>query len=395
MKIAYFDCFSGISGNMVLGALLDAGLPFDLLQTELVKLGLENYKIETTKVDKLGIAATYVHIHSDEKGIIRYWSNIEGIIEKSRLEQPVKKKSKEIFLKLAGAEAKIHRKSLDQVHFHEIGAVDSIVDIVGAAIGFHHLEIDEVFASPLATGMGMVKTEHGTFPVPAPATLEILKDVPVYSGGIPAELVTPTGAAIIKAFAQEFGEMPLMKIQSIGYGAGTRDLEIPNVLRLVIGDSAEVHQIGSDGVELVESNIDDMNPEFYSHVIDKLFKSGALDVWITPIFMKKSRPAVNLSLLVPLDKEEKVLETLFSETSTLGTRIFKAMRKKVEQDIITVKTKYGQARVKVGRFKGKIVTVSPEYEDCAALASKADKPVKIVYDEIKNAAEKMLKSSRS
>lgn len=394
MKIAYFDCFAGISGNMVLGVLVDAGLPLDLLQSELAKLGLENYQLETSKVEKLGIAATLVQIHSNEKGVVRYWSNIEGIINKSKLDSKIKSKSKEIFLKLAEAEAKIHRKNLDQVHFHEIGALDSIVDIVGAAIGLHHLDIDEIYASPLATGMGMVKTEHGVFPIPAPATMEILKDVPVYTGNIPAELTTPTGAAIIKTYAQEFGEMPLMKIQTIGYGAGLRDLEIPNVLRLVIGESHETQQIGADGVELIESNIDDMNPEFYSHVIDKLFKSGALDVWITPIFMKKSRPAVNLSLLVPLDKEEKVLETLFSETSTLGTRIFKAMRKKVEQDIITVKTKYGQARVKVGRFKGKIVTVSPEYDDCAALASKSEVPVKKVYDEVKNAAERLLKTSR-
>ena len=239
MKIAYFDAFAGISGDMVLGALLDVGVPLDHLREELAKLPLTNYEINAKEVERASIKATKVSVKAEEKGIIRTWPNVKSIIESSDLDGNIKEKAKEIFLKLAEAESKIHRKNIDKVHFHEVGAVDSIVDIVGAVIGMAYLKVEKVYASEIATGMGIIKTAHGPLPIPAPATLEILKDVPVYSGNISRELTTPTGAAIIKSYAQAFGPLPPVQVENVGYGAGTEELDIPNVLRIIIGHEVE------------------------------------------------------------------------------------------------------------------------------------------------------------
>mgnify|MGYP001034946595 CR=1 FL=1 len=392
MKIAYFDCFSGISGDMTLGALLDAGLPFEVLKNELDKLPLKNYSLRAEKVKKSGIAATKVRIHAEEKGVIRYWTNIKNLIDDSDLNETVKVKSKEVFLALARAEAKIHRKRLNNIHFHEVGATDSIIDIVGVAIGLNYLKVEKVFASSIATGMGLIKTEHGIIPLPSPATLEILKDVPIYSGGTNVELTTPTGASIIKTYAEKFGEIPPLKITSTGYGAGARDLETPNVLRIILGEMIlSSKDADEDEVVVIDTNIDDMNPEFYEFVMEKLFDAGALDVWITPVYMKKNRPGTALSILAPLQKEEEILDTIFKETSTLGVRTSRKVRRKILREIITVSTKFGKARVKIGRFKNQTVSISPEYEDCARLAKEKNTAVKEVYNEIKHIAEKMLK----
>ncbi|TET53344.1 MAG: nickel pincer cofactor biosynthesis protein LarC [Actinobacteria bacterium] len=239
MKIAYFDVFAGISGDMVLGALLDVGVPLDYLRDELAKLPLTNYELNAKPVEKGSIKSTKVSVKAKEKGIVRTWPNVKTIIESSSLDDDIKKRAKNIFLNLAEAESKIHRKNIEKIHFHEVGATDSIVDIVGAVIGMAYLKVEKVFASEIATGMGMVSTSHGYLPIPSPATLEILKDVPVYSGNINAELTTPTGAAIIKTYAAEFGVLPPVKVEKVGYGAGTKDLDIPNVLRLIIGSLVE------------------------------------------------------------------------------------------------------------------------------------------------------------
>lgn len=391
MKIAYFDCFSGISGDMVLGALLDVGLPLEALREKLEKLPLQNYEIKVEKVGKLGIGATKVSVQAEERGIVRTWTNIKNLLNESAIAPPIKEKSKEIFLKLAQAEAKIHQKSLDQIHFHEIGATDTIIDIVGAAIGLHQLGIEEVYSSPLATGMGLARTEHGAIPIPSPATLEILREAPIYSRGITAELTTPTGAAIIKTYAKSFGDMPPMRISSIGYGAGTRDLEIPNVLRLILGEIEEFESAEMDEVLVIETNIDDLNPEFYGYVMDKLFEAGALDVWASPIYMKKNRPGLALSVLAKAGEESEILNILFRETTTFGVRLSRKTRRKISRETIEVKTDFGQARVKVGRFKGKVVSLSPEYEDCARLAGEAKVPLRIVYTVVKGEAERRLK----
>ncbi len=386
MKIAYFDCFSGISGDMVLGALLDVGLKLEVLEEELKKLPLKNYRIETQRVQKEGISATKVNVRAEEKGIVKTWTNISNLIQNSGLSATQKEKCSEIFLKIASAEAKIHRRKIDQVHFHEVGATDSIIDIVGTVICLSLLEIEKIYSSPLPTGTGFKKIEHGTIPLPAPATMEILTDVPIYSRGTPSELVTPTGAAIIKTLAKDFGDLPPLKPKTIGYGAGTQELELPNLLRIVVGESSPTEDY--DQKLVIETNIDDSNPEFSGYIMEKLLDAGAQDVWLTPIYMKKGRIGLNLSILAAQEKEEQVMKILFEETNTLGARISRKQRRTLVRKEITVETEFGQAKAKIGFWEGKILTVSPEYEDCVNLARKTDKPLKWIYETVKRAAEK-------
>lgn len=392
MKIAYFDCFAGISGDMVLGALVNAGLLVDDLLKELKKLNLKGYKIEAKAVNKLGIQATKVSVQSSNLTTVRRWAEIKELISKSNLDSAVKDRSLQIFLQVASAEAKIHGRELEQVHFHEVGAIDSIIDIVGVAIGLHRLNIKEIYSSPLPLGRTLGKSKHGNIPIPAPATLEILRDVPIYGSQIQAELVTPTGAAIIKSYAKEFGAIPAMKIRKIGYGAGSRDLEIPNVLRIYIGEKVASTENAEDIVSIIAANIDDMNPEFYEHVINRLLRVGALDVWLTPIQMKKNRPAITLNLISPLNKTESLTKLLFEETTTLGVRILEARRKKLERETMEVNLPSGPVRVKIGRLEGKVVNVSPEIDDCKKLASKTRVALKVIYEAAKSAAFKLLAS---
>ncbi|BBJ28846.1 nickel pincer cofactor biosynthesis protein LarC [Athalassotoga saccharophila] len=387
---AYFEMFSGISGNMTLGSLIDLGLDLELLKSELGKLHLEDeYEITAQKVSRSHIGGTYVDVklhhhdhdedhdhhgdHDHHHG--RNLEDINKIIDSSELSKNVKEKSKAIFMNLAKAEAKVHRTDINEIHFHEVGAVDAIVDIVGSVIGLEMLGIDRIYASPINTGQGYVMAAHGKLPVPAPATAELLKNVPIYSSGTEKELTTPTGAAIITTLSSYFGPRPLMSVEKIGYGAGTYEIEIPNLLRVSLG---RVERI-SKRVKVIETNIDDMNPQFYESIMEKLFHEGALDVYFTPIQMKKNRPAIKISVIAEEQNVEKLNAILLTETTTLGVRIFDAERETLEREMREVKTKWGKVRVKVGLLNGKVVNFSPEYEDCKKISSDFRVPIKEVY----------------
>ncbi len=388
MRAAYFDCFSGISGDMVLGALVDLGWPVEELKRELDKLDLFGYRIEAKKVAKRGILSTQIKIGAKEEKKERTLEDILSILDKSKLEKKVKERSRAIFTKLASVEAKIHGKSPRKIHFHELGGLDTIIDVVGAVAGMNYLGVEKAYSSPLPLGKGFVKCSHGILPVPAPATLELLKEVPVYGSDIEAELVTPTGAAIISSLAENFGQMPPMKIEHIGYGAGQRDLTIPNLLRVSIGVIRKAYE--EDVVSLIQTNIDDMNPELYEHIVDRLFHEGALDVFLTPIQMKRTRPATMLSVIADEEKMEKMLEIIFDETTTLGIRISKIKRRKLNRENRKVSTKYGKIEVKIGKHDGVVKNISPSYEECRKLATHLKIPLKKVYQEAKQAAFDLL-----
>ncbi|RKY85383.1 nickel pincer cofactor biosynthesis protein LarC [candidate division KSB1 bacterium] len=385
MRIAYFDCFSGISGDMILGALIDAGLDIEELKSELKKLKLTGYDISTKRTEKKGISGTKFEVIVLEKHRERHLSDIFEIIEHSNLDRKIKNKAKDVFSALAKVEAEIHNQPVEKVHFHEVGAIDALIDIVGVMIGMQRLNIEQVVASKLHVGTGFVQCAHGTLPVPAPATLKLLSNVPIYSTGIENELVTPTGAAIITTLCENFGDIPSMKVEKIGYGAGSRDLPIPNMLRVLIGDS-KIEPI-EDRVLLLETNIDDMNPQFYDYVMEVLFQKGAKDVFLTPIHMKKNRPGVILSVISPLNKKDELLDVLFAETTTLGIRISEVIkRQKLERKIETVDTQFGKVNVKISFTGGKIRDIVPEYEECKKIAQEYQLPIKQVYEEVKREA---------
>ncbi len=376
--IAYFDCFSGISGNMILGALVDAGLSVDFLKKELKKIDLENYSIKVKKVTRGHLSGTYLDVVTrDVKR--RKLKDITGSINKSGLSSDVRKKSIGIFNRIAEAESRVHGVPKDRLHFHEIGDLDSIVDIAGAVIGLKKLGIKEVYASCVHTGKGFVKTRGGILPVPAPATAELLKGVPVYGGDIKSELVTPTGAAIITSFTGRFGEMPSMEYEAIGYGAGSKKLSIPNMLRVYIGKP--VNAYAEDIIRVIETNIDDMNPQVYDYLMERLFGAGALDVFLTPAKMKKNRPGTVLTVLSGIENTDKMVSIIFRETTTLGVRSYEVNRKKLFRKVITIKTKYGSIRVKTGRCGNDAMTAAPEYEDCKKAAKKSKVPLRIIQEE--------------
>ena len=388
MKIAYFDCFSGISGDMTVGSLLDAGLKIGTLEKELKKLGLTGYQLEVDKVVKKGISATQFKVRIKEEGVERRFKDFLTIIEKSKLDEEIKKETKKIFFNIAQAESKIHRKDIDKIHFHEIGGLDSIIDITSAVIGIKTLGIEEIYSSALPVGKGFVKCAHGVIPVPAPATLELLKNIPTYSGGIESEMITPTGAGIIGTLAKSFRERPLMKIERTGYGAGEKEFTIPNLLRISIGEKILKDEHSKDGyvsdeAVLIETNIDDMNPEFYDYIMERLFSQGALDAFLIPIQMKKNRPAHMLSIVVYEQNLKEILEVLFSESTTLGVRIREIKRLRLAQQNFIAETKYGKIKVKVGIFKGENKNIAPEYEDCKKMAKQHQVPLKEVYEETK------------
>ncbi|MCI0528378.1 MAG: nickel pincer cofactor biosynthesis protein LarC, partial [Nitrospira sp.] len=318
MKVAYFDCFSGASGNMILGALLDVGLPLEELQAELNKLPFSGYKILVNKVQRKGVFGTHVEVKTQEEPEHRHLSDILDLLDRSTLIPMLKDQAKQIFLRIAEVEADIHQMPMEEVHFHEVGAMDSIVDIVGAVCGFHKLGIERVYVSRFTLGRGFVDCAHGRIPLPAPATLALLKDKPVFYSDIEGELVTPTGAAILTTLGTGFGDAPTMILQSVGYGAGTKDFSIPNVLRLCIGELQE--EAEHERVVVIETNIDDMNPQFYEYVIDRLFKAGALDVYLTPVLMKKSRPGTLLTVVCIPPLLQEISTLILQETTTLGVR---------------------------------------------------------------------------
>ncbi|KPU45901.1 hypothetical protein OXPF_03690 [Oxobacter pfennigii] len=457
MRTLYFDCFSGISGDMTLGALIDCGINIEDFKKELAKLNIGGYTLEFSRAAKNSIEGTDVdvilhehghyeyehahdhdhhsheheaehshdhsheHVHSHDNhshdhghshtheehnhghehngefhthehahdaydhehshnghthSHNRNLGDIEKIIDDSTISPRAKQISKDIFKKLAVAEAKIHGKPVEEVHFHEVGAVDSIVDIVGCAICIDMLDIEAFAASPVNTGMGFVKSQHGIIPVPGPAALELLKGVPIYSRDIKTELVTPTGAAIISTLCTDFGPIPNMVVEKTGYGTGKKDLEIPNLLRVIIGDVKK-----NSNIVMMECNIDDMNSEFYEYTMKKLFDAGALDVFLTNIIMKKGRPAVKLSVIAKEETVDKLSEIIFSETSTIGLRKYSVEREVLERKIFKVDTKYGEISIKAAYRKGVLSNFAPEYEDVKETALKSGIPVKEVYNE--------------
>ena len=381
MAIAYFDCLSGISGDMILGAIIDAGLPLDDLKSELTGLGLSGYRLSAAKVKKAGMSGTQVVVESTEQPTERHLSEILSIIEESRLDSPVKEQSSTIFRRLAAAEAKVHGQEPESVHFHEVGAIDAIVDVVGAVAGLRRLGIERIYSSSLPLGRGWIQSAHGKLPVPAPATAELVKEVPTYAGDMEAELVTPTGAAILTTLCQDFGPMPPMTVAKIGYGAGSRDLSQPNLLRIFVGSPSAVCETVPERITVLETNIDDMNPEFYDHLMDRLLSQGALDAYLTPIYMKKNRPATMVTVLAPAQHREELLTILFQETTTLGVRIWETERRCLARETREVETQFGKVRVKIGRLGDRITTIAPEYEDCRRLALEHQVPLKEVYQE--------------
>jgi hypothetical protein len=380
MKTAYFDCFAGASGDMIIGAFLDSGIEFKMLEDELVKLNISGYTLSYEKCTKKNISASKFNVNVITDQPHRSLSSIIEIIESSALHPVVKANAVSIFNIIGKAEALIHNTDIESIHFHEIGGIDSIIDICGAAVCFHASGFDKVISSPLNTGSGFVETAHGSLPVPAPATAEILKGVPVYSTGIKTELTTPTGAAVIRHYCSSFSPLPDMTIESIGYGSGTKNLDIPNVLRLITGNDKVNHTTGDEVAEL-EASIDDMNPEFFSYLFEMLLKEGALDVAVIPAVMKKNRPGHILKILSPGEKSDRMAEIVFRETTTSGIRINIVKRKILERTLQGVGTKYGEIRVKIHRLNGISVTISPEYEDCRDAALKYNVPLKEVYNE--------------
>ncbi|MCK4777773.1 MAG: nickel pincer cofactor biosynthesis protein LarC, partial [Actinomycetia bacterium] len=386
-------CFSGISGDMTLASLIDAGCSLSYLKKIFKNIFLPKVDIKVETVNSHNLAAQNIKISTKEKGIIRTWSNIKGLLEDSELPEEIVIKSLQILYCLAEAESKIHQVPLEQVHFHEIGAVDTIIDIVGVVAAIEYLKIEEVYASPIPMGTGMIKTEHGLIPNPAPAVVEILKDVPVYSTGISEELVTPTGAAILKTLTKKFGELPPMEIQSLGYGAGTLSLEFPDVVRVFIGKKIIKKKTKPDIVK-IETNIDDTSPEVFSHLFEVLLDIGTLDVWTTPIYMKKNRLGTLLSVLTNSHLANKTIDVIFRETNTLGVRTTVVERKEIKREEREIETKYGKAKVKIGIINNEIVTVSPEYEDCKKLAVLKKVPFKLIYEEVRREAIKEINTGK-
>jgi len=448
MKVLYYDCFCGISGDMNLAALLDLGVPKEYLIEEISKLKLNSeYEIKIEKAVKHGITGTRVdvilknkvhnHEHVAEKALDnhqhvhinndhhehphhenhnhshehieehnhlhkennnhehnhRNLNDIENIINSSDLNDNVKRLSLYMFMKVAEAEAKVHGKTLYEVHFHEVGAIDSIVDMVGAAICIDYLKVDKIMASPVQVGGGFVKCAHGLMPVPAPATVEILKNIPINTGIVPFETTTPTGAAILAANVQEFTPKINFSIKKIAYGIGHRDLEIPNVLRVYLGEEQKNEEIEEQYI--LETNIDDMNPEIYGYVEEKLFEKGALDVFKSAIFMKKGRPGVKLSILVNEQCEKDVLDVVFEETTSIGVRKYKVEKIMLNREFSKVKTKYGEITIKKSYYKGKLAKYKPEYEECRSIAKEKniilDKVYKEVYKEVSDIEDSLIK----
>ena len=436
MRIAYLECFSGISGDMFLGALVDAGVPPRVLEETVAALGIEA-RLEISRVVRSGISAAKVdvyvdgekdlpreeywerqeqehsHEHSDDRGHFqehhghshshrgdssragapaphehqhtRGLTEIRGIISAAAISEVAKRTAIAIFEALGGAEAKIHDTSIEKVHFHEVGAVDAMVDIVCAAVGAEVLGVEEIICSSLNVGGGMVKCAHGTFPVPAPATVELLKDAPVYSSGVQAELVTPTGAAIVKTLASRFAAFPEMRIEKSGYGAGSRDFpEHPNVVRLSIGETVSnglAAKTASETITVLEANLDDLNPQVFGYVMDRLFEDGALDAFAVPVQMKKNRPGTLLTVLCRPEDASRLTKLVFSETTTLGVRRRNEMRQTLARRWESVGTPWGEVRIKIASMNGTVTNYAPEYEDCRRIAAEHHVPLKTVMQE--------------
>ncbi|SPF50510.1 conserved hypothetical protein [Syntrophobacter sp. SbD1] len=396
MRIAYFDCFSGASGDMILGALMDAGLSVERLREELAKLHLSHYEVNVEKVIKKGIGGSQAVItlddhHDDHHGHHhhhhRNLHDIEEIIGTSSLDDAVKQKSLKIFRRLAEAEAKVHQTTIDLIHFHEVGAMDAIIDVVGGVSGLAALDIERVYCSPLHVGTGTVKCAHGILPVPAPATAELIKGKPFYSTGVAGELLTPTGAAILTTISSGFGPMPAMTMEQIGYGAGTSEPDIPNLLRIMIGEAGdELRGFEKEQIAVLETNIDDMNPQMYDYLIGKMLEMGALDVFLSAVQMKKNRPGTLVTVTCQPHLIERFADFLLRETTTIGLRWRVENRLKARRTIREVQTQYGPIKCKVAEINNGITNISPEYEDCKRVTLEKKISLKEVMDAAKAAA---------
>jgi len=384
MRQAYLDGSSGISGDMFLGALLDAGFDAHRLLEELKKLPLGFYKLKRTRATRGGVTGTRFEVEFTGDQPHRKLSDIEAMLGAPGLSEGVKDKALKIFRKLAEAEGKIHGKPASDIHFHEVGAVDAIIDIVGACVGMEALEISELVSSPLNVGGGRVEAEHGSLPVPAPATAELLQGIPVYSSGVEGELVTPTGAAIVSTLAASFGPLPPFKIERIGYGAGAKELpKHLNVARLFLGErleavKAEAGKPGDELVSIIEANLDDMSPQLYGYLVDQALAAGALDVMCGSVQMKKNRPGLQVTILTTPEKADALAQLVFEQTTTIGLRIYEARRKVLEREHVEVETQYGKVRMKVAKREGKVLNAAPEFDDCQKLATEKNVALKQV-----------------
>ena len=382
-KLLYFECQSGVSGDMFLAALIDLGVDLKKLRRELKLLPVSGYTVSVTRVRRHAIDGARFKVKTKKERHHRTFRDIKVLIEESGLSGEVKKLAIKIFKLLAKAEGKVHGITPGKVHFHEVGAVDSIVDIVGAAIAIETLGKVEVYCSPIATGSGFVKTAHGTMPIPAPATLELLKGVPIVPSPVPMELTTPTGAAILKTLASGFGPVPPMTVTGIGYGAGGKDFkEVPNVLRVIQGTRARAAAASGDthNILAIETNTDDMNPQLAGYLMERLLAEGALDVYFTPVQMKKNRPGTLITVLAEAEARERLTEIIFAESTSIGVRYYHVERSCLERDFRKVRTPYGLVRIKVSRLNGRVVNVTPEYEDCKKAAKGKKVPIKDVIE---------------
>ncbi len=389
MKTAYFNCFSGISGDMILGAFVDLGVPVLWLSQNLLKIrGLKktDFKIRKTKKQINGISAVNIHIKDYNQTYNRDYNAIKSMIEKSRLSDFVKEKSRAIFNKIAEAEAKIHNFNIEKVHFHEIGAIDSIIDIIGAVLSIEYLGVKQIYASKIPVGSGSVKTSHGIIPAPAPATLQILKNIPVYGLNINTEITTPTGAAVLSVLSKKFGTFPEIIIEKTGYGAGKKDLgQRGNFLTVTLGEACNQSiNIKQEIITVIEANIDDANPEYLGFIMEKLFSAGALDVSFIPIFTKKNRPATIIKILSSKEKKEEIINIIFREQLSSGVRYYNVKRKVLDRKEVMIKTEFGNIKAKKIINPDKTYYITPEYEECRKKALKLNLPIRLIYQKVES-----------
>ena len=384
MRQAYLDCSSGISGDMFLAVLIDAGVPVDRLFAELKKIPLGFYEFKRTRAGRGGLVGTRVEIRAPGEQPHRTLPDIQNLLVTASLPAKAAAQALMVFDRLAEVEGRLHNLPPSEVHFHEVGAVDAVVDIVGTCVGLELLEISDLVCSPLNVGGGRVEAAHGTLPVPAPATAELLKGLPIYSSGVEGELVTPTGAALVSTLASGFGPLPPMKVNRIGYGAGERDFPgHSNLARLFVGERVETVEgrpgaPGDELVSVIEANVDDMSPQLYGYFLEQALAAGALDVTCTATQMKKNRPGLTITILCEPERGDALSQLLFAETTTIGVRIHEARRKVLDRELVTVETPYGAVTVKVARREGKVVNVAPEFDDCQRLAAEQSVPLKQV-----------------
>ena len=384
MRIAYFDCPSGASGDMVLGALVDAGCPVDTLEAALASLRVEGWRLEAKTVERRGLHGTHLAVRTDPARRFHALDDMLRPIECSTLSDSVKARASAVLRRLAEAEARVHRVPVDAVHFHEVGDLDTLVDVVGAVAGLDALGVERVHVSPLPIGGGTVETAHGRLPVPAPATAELLRGFPVYDNGAAAELVTPTGAAILTTLGTP-GRLPPMTLERIGWGAGTRDLAIPNLLRLLVGQATgpETEPGEVETLVSVETTIDDMSPQLYEPLLERLLAAGALDVYLTPVIMKRSRPGTVLTVLAAPELAGRLAEVLFRETTTIGVRWSEVRRRRLPRELVRLSTTRGAVTFKVSTLGGRVVTVTPEFEEVRRIADAEGRPVREVLEAVR------------